>query len=109
MARGTAFGRPDRAPADGAQPGAHAAIAAKRGQLALNDEEDIVGSIGEIALGYAGLGDKDTAFAFLDKAFDERSTLLTYLKMDPRFDSLRGEPRFKAMLRRLNFIDEPVT
>ena len=59
----------------------------------------------QVALVYAGLGDKDTAFAFLDKAFDERSTLLTYLKMDPRFDSLRGEPRFKAMLRRLNFLE----
>ena len=43
------------------------------------------------------------------KAFDERSTLLTYLKMDPRFDSLRADPRFKAMLRRLNFLEEPVT
>ena len=63
----------------------------------------------QIALVYAGLGDKDKAFESLEKAFEERSTLLTYLKMDPRFDSLRGDPRFKAMLRRLNFLDEPVT
>jgi len=63
----------------------------------------------QVALVYAGLGDKGKAFDSLDKAFDERSTLLTYLKMDPRFDSLRAEPRFKAMLRRLNFLEEPVT
>jgi TolB-like protein/Flp pilus assembly protein TadD len=63
----------------------------------------------QIALVHTGLGDKDKAFESLEKAFEERSTLLTYLKMDPRFDSLRGDPRFKSMLRRLNFLDEPVT
>ena len=62
----------------------------------------------QVALVHAGLGDKDKAFASLEKAFEERSTLLTYLKMDPRFDSLRGDPRFKAMLRRLNLLEEPV-
>ena len=62
----------------------------------------------QVALVHAGLGDTERAFESLDKAFDERSTLLTYLKMDPRFDSLRADPRFKAMLRRLNFLDEPV-
>jgi Flp pilus assembly protein TadD len=63
----------------------------------------------QVALVHAGLGDKDRAFASLEKAFEERSTLLTYLKMDPRFDSLRGDPRFRAMLRRLNFLEDPVT
>jgi hypothetical protein len=63
----------------------------------------------QIALVYAGLNDKDKAFESLESAFEERSTLLTYLKMDPRFDSLRGDPRFKAMLRRLNFLEEPGT
>ena len=61
----------------------------------------------QVALVHAGLGDKERAFESLEQAFDERSTLLTYLKMDPRFDSLRADPRFKAMLRRLNFLDEP--
>ena len=63
----------------------------------------------QVALVHAGLGDKDRAFASLEKAFEERSTLLTYLKMDPRFDSLRGDPRFRAMLRRLNFLEDPAT
>jgi TolB-like protein/Tfp pilus assembly protein PilF len=62
----------------------------------------------QVALVYAGLGDEGKAFEFLEKAFDERSTLLTYLKMDPRFDSLRTDPRFHAMMRRLNFLEDPV-
>jgi tetratricopeptide (TPR) repeat protein len=62
----------------------------------------------QVALVYAGLGDEGKAFEFLEKAFDERSTLLTYLKMDPRFDSLRTDPRFHAVMRRLNFLEDPV-
>ena len=63
----------------------------------------------QVALVHAGLGDREKAFESLEKAFEERSTLLTYLKMDPRFDSLRSDARFHAMLRRLNFLEEPVT
>ena len=77
-------------------------------ELAVRAKQRYVPSY-QVALVHAGLGDKDKAFESLEKAFDERSTLLTYLKMDPRFDSLRSDPRFKAMLRRLNFLEEPVT
>lgn len=63
----------------------------------------------QIALVHAGLGDKEKAFKSLEAAFEERSTLLTYLKMDPRFDSLRSDVRFQSMLRRLNFLEEPST
>jgi tetratricopeptide (TPR) repeat protein len=55
----------------------------------------------QLALVYAGLGEKERAFASLEKAKVERSTLLTYLKMDPRFDSLRPDPRFQDLLRRM--------
>ncbi len=55
----------------------------------------------QFALVFAGLGEKDRAFAALEKAFRERSTLLTYLKMDARFDSLRPDPRFASLLRRM--------
>lgn len=54
-----------------------------------------------IALVEIGLGDKEAAFAALEDAYRERSTLLTYLKMDPRFDPLRGDPRFNDLLRRI--------
>jgi hypothetical protein len=55
----------------------------------------------QLALVYAGLGEKERAFESLEKAKVERSTLLTYLKMDPRFDSLRPDPRFQDLLRRM--------
>ncbi len=53
------------------------------------------------ALVHAGLGEKDAAFASLEAAYQEGSTLLTYLKMDPRWDILRSDPRFADLLRRL--------
>ncbi|MGQ0835661.1 MAG: TPR end-of-group domain-containing protein [Gammaproteobacteria bacterium] len=57
----------------------------------------------QIALIHVGLEEVDPAFAALERAFQERSTLLTYLKMDPRFDPLRADPRFRELLRRMNF------
>jgi serine/threonine protein kinase/tetratricopeptide (TPR) repeat protein len=56
-----------------------------------------------VALIYAGLGEKDQALAWLERAFAERSTSMPYLKVDPEFDSLRSEPRFQTLLRRMNF------
>jgi serine/threonine-protein kinase len=56
-----------------------------------------------IALIYAGLGEKDQALAWLERAFAERSTWMPYLKVDPWLDSLRSEPRFQDLLRRMNF------
>ena len=55
-----------------------------------------------IALIYAGLGEKDQAFAWLEKAYGERSFNMAWLKVEPRWDSLRDDPRFKAMLKRMN-------
>ena len=57
----------------------------------------------EIALVYAGLRDKQAAFVWLQKAYDERARLPLFLKMDPAFDSLRSDPRFQDLLRRMNF------
>jgi hypothetical protein len=48
-----------------------------------------------------GLGDKEQALASLEKAVADRSMLLTFLKVDPQFDSLRSDPRFKGLLRRV--------
>ena len=55
-----------------------------------------------IAVIYAGLGDKDQAFALLDQAYKDRSYYLpTYLATDARMDSLRSDPRFGELHRRV--------
>jgi TolB-like protein/Tfp pilus assembly protein PilF len=52
---------------------------------------------------YAQLGDRDRAFAELDNAIRVRDSGLTGLKMDPFLDPIRADPRYAALLRRLNF------
>jgi serine/threonine protein kinase/tetratricopeptide (TPR) repeat protein len=57
-----------------------------------------------IAAVYAGLGNKDKAFEYLEKAYQERSPDLPYfLRADLRMDTLRSDPRFQDLLRRMNF------
>lgn len=54
-----------------------------------------------IAMVYAGLGDKDQAFLWLDKAYDERDEWLVRLKIAPELTGLRSDPRFVALSRRV--------
>jgi tetratricopeptide (TPR) repeat protein len=57
-----------------------------------------------IATVYAGLGVKDKAFEFLEKAYQERFPDLPYfLRADLRIDNLRSDPRFQELMRRMNF------
>lgn len=56
----------------------------------------------EIAEVYVGLGENDLAFYWLQKAFDERSRALIFLKVEPRLDSIRSDPRFNALLKKMN-------
>lgn len=55
----------------------------------------------EIAIVYAGLGEKDDAFAWLERSFMVRDKGLTYLKIDPCVDPLRSDTRFPDMVRRV--------
>jgi TolB-like protein/Flp pilus assembly protein TadD len=55
-----------------------------------------------LALIYAGLGDPDKAFAELEKSFEARDYLLPRIKVEPFLDPVRGDPRFKVLLKRLN-------
>jgi tetratricopeptide (TPR) repeat protein len=53
------------------------------------------------ALVYAGTGNTDQAFDWLDKAYHERSSALPFLKINPRLATLRSDRRFHLLLRRL--------
>jgi TolB-like protein/DNA-binding winged helix-turn-helix (wHTH) protein/Flp pilus assembly protein TadD len=55
----------------------------------------------EFALIYAGLGEQDKAVYWLDKAFQEHSTWMLHLKVDPRLDPLRSDPGFQDLVRRV--------
>jgi TolB-like protein/Tfp pilus assembly protein PilF len=50
---------------------------------------------------YAGLGDKDQALAWLEKAYQERADLLTWLNVEPMMDDVRGDPRFMNLIKRI--------
>jgi len=60
-----------------------------------------------VALVYAGLGDTEQAFLWLDKACAERSHWLVWLRLDPRWATLRTDPRFKALLRKVGWERTP--
>ena len=51
---------------------------------------------------YARLGDKSQALASLETALEQRDSNLTYVKVEPAFDNLRSDPRFKRVVQQLN-------
>ena len=56
----------------------------------------------EVALIHAGLGDTDRAMLWLEKAYAEHSPWILMIKAEPKLDALRDDPRYKALLRRIN-------
>jgi tetratricopeptide (TPR) repeat protein len=54
-----------------------------------------------IALAYSALGEKDSAFGWLEKAYEKTGESLCTLKIDPKLDPLREDPRFKLLLERI--------
>jgi TolB-like protein/Tfp pilus assembly protein PilF len=84
------------------------AVAGQRGeaQRELNrlkdlSEQEYV-SPHDIAVIHVGLGEKEQAFAWLERAYENRSSWLVYLKVEPALDPLRSDPRFADLLRRMN-------
>jgi len=55
----------------------------------------------DIAVVYEGLGDDAKTFAWLDKACEERSGFLVYIKCDRRFDRIRSDPRFESLIQKV--------
>jgi tetratricopeptide (TPR) repeat protein len=59
----------------------------------------------DVALIYAGLQDHDRAFAWLQRAFEDRSLWLGYLNVEPQWDGLREDSRFQELLRLVGLLD----
>ena len=83
------------------------AVAGKRGEavkllaeLQEQSKREYVSPYG-MAIGYIGLREKGQAFEWLEKAFAERAGWLVLLKVEPRFDSLRADPRFADLVQRI--------
>jgi hypothetical protein len=55
-----------------------------------------------IATIYVALKDRDRAFEWLEKAFQERADYMVFLNVDPRFNSIRSDRRFSDLLRRMS-------
>jgi hypothetical protein len=52
---------------------------------------------------YLGMGDKERALDYFERAYQANSEFLVWLGGDPLYDPLRAEPRFRALLKKLNF------
>ena len=54
-----------------------------------------------IALVEAGLGDTEAALLWLRKAVEERSHWMVWIRLDPRFNSMRDDPRFQELVAKV--------
>jgi serine/threonine protein kinase/Tfp pilus assembly protein PilF len=58
----------------------------------------------DLAVNYAALGEVDSAFYWLDQQVENKMTWVRHLKVDPALDTLRSDPRFDQLLKRMNLI-----
>jgi len=55
----------------------------------------------KVALLYAALGDTDSTFAWLERGYEGRDAYMTFLKVEPLYDTVRNDPRFARLVRRV--------
>ena len=55
----------------------------------------------DIALIYAALADTENTFLWLERAMEDRSTMISFLAQDPMFDAFHGDPRWAALIKRI--------
>ncbi len=60
-----------------------------------------------LAYCHAGLGQRDDAVSWLNVAYEERDGLMAYIYRCPGLEDLRADPRFQALLQRMNFPQQP--
>jgi serine/threonine-protein kinase len=90
---------------------AYAAAGRRDEALKILDQQNEAAKKGYIspynfAIIYTGLGDRDRAFEYLNKAYEERAPVLIHFPSRPIFDPLRSDPRFADLVRRLNLPPE---
>jgi DNA-binding winged helix-turn-helix (wHTH) protein/TolB-like protein/Tfp pilus assembly protein PilF len=56
-----------------------------------------------VALIYNGLGEREETLRWLERGFREREPRMTFLKVEPKWNNLRAEPRFIELMKRMNF------
>src|SRR6185437_1366010 len=76
--------------------------------LHMLDELNRLASAGYVApfwhsILFTGLGDVDAAIAHLERSYGQNDVWLVWLNTEPRLDSLRADPRFQQLLRRVGF------
>ena len=74
------------------------------GELTKLSERVYVSSL-DIAIVHSALGDKDPALEWLERAYSERADHLPYIKVNPRLDGLRAEPRFQKIMEEMGLLD----
>jgi hypothetical protein len=57
-----------------------------------------------VVLVYIGLGERDHALEWLERAYQDRSAYMVYAKTDPLLDPLRSDPRFISLLHRMRLL-----
>ncbi len=57
-----------------------------------------------LALIYNGLGERDEALKWLERGYEQRDQRMVFLKVEPKWNNLRGDPRFQDLMRRVGFI-----
>lgn len=56
-----------------------------------------------VAMVYNGLGERDEMFASLERGYEQREPSMTFLKVEPKWNSVRADPRFQDLMRRVGF------
>jgi hypothetical protein len=56
-----------------------------------------------IAMIYNGLDERDKALTWLEQAYEKRDQKMVFLKVEPKWNNLRGDPRFQDLMRRTGF------
>lgn len=57
-----------------------------------------------LAMIFNGLGERDKAFEWLERGFQQRDQRMVFLKVEPKWNNLRDDPRFQDLMRRVGFV-----